>query len=136
MSEKPKANVYINPNAAPAIRDILEEVFPDANRVSAEEMRDAFENAPRPDDKKLGATTMKTKKVFRKFDGFMVNGWDDEMHPDDDGDSLVEGTTCELMHDAVVRVPIPPETSAADAIRLLRKVIVCIERDGLALPWE
>lgn len=62
MSEKPKANVYINPNAAPAICNILEEVLPDANRVSADEMRDIFENAPRPDDKKLGATTMKTDR--------------------------------------------------------------------------
>jgi hypothetical protein len=53
MSEenRTKANVYVNPNAPKWLGDMLGEIFPDANKVSAEEMQTKM-------DKQIGDETM------------------------------------------------------------------------------
>jgi hypothetical protein len=42
---KKKPNIYINPNASPFVRDVLCEIFQDANEISAEEMNDRMHRA-------------------------------------------------------------------------------------------
>jgi hypothetical protein len=42
---KDKPNVYVNPNAPQWLKDMLNEIMPDANKVTMEEMQRKIEDA-------------------------------------------------------------------------------------------
>jgi hypothetical protein len=71
-------------------------------------------------------------KRFRQFDVFTDALADCVMEPDEDGDCIFGGATYELMNGCWdVRCLINPKLNKADAVRSLRKVLECIERDGV-----
>jgi hypothetical protein len=65
----------------------------------------------------------KTPKVFHQFDGWLT----DAVGHDGHGGTTI-GFTWELMSAGDVRVLIPVDTTSADAVKLLREIIGCIER--------
>jgi hypothetical protein len=74
-------------------------------------------------------------KLFYQYDGFIMdpNSHDCVMHPDEDGDCIMGPMTWELMAGADVRVLIPARDKPTPqrAAQILRKIAMCIERDGL-----
>lgn len=71
---------------------------------------------------------------FVQYDGAADQKPDCAQTPDDDGDVVRMGRTTELMHGYPVRVLVKPDTSPADAARLLRKMATTIEAGGLYEP--
>lgn len=69
--------------------------------------------------------------ALRQYDGFLNHFGESVMHPDVDGDCLASTSTLELMR-SDVRVLIKREVSAAEAVRLLHKIALWIERDGIS----
>lgn len=67
---------------------------------------------------------------YTQFDGFIDAKEDSVMHPDEDGDQVMAGTTYELMRfDDGVRVLIPDGIEPAAAARSLAKIADFVERD-------
>ena len=72
----------------------------------------------------------KEPMLFKQYDGFYDENkrWDDITPPDYDGDNITSQKTCELMSGSPeVRVLISPQTKRKDTIRLLLKIVLCLE---------
>jgi len=72
-------------------------------------------------------------KILIQYDGFTNAEADDVMHPDTDGDCIMEGGTVELMWSSSVRVLIEPDTPEDVIIRVLHKIINWIKEDSHAM---
>lgn len=83
--------------------------------------------------KRYADNDRKRVERFHQFDGWRLDGWDDVMRPDDEGDALTGGDvggTYELSASSPpVRVLIHEATSKADAVRLLHKIAGWVEHE-------
>ena len=67
--------------------------------------------------------------LFHQFDGFLNSA--DDLSDVGDGDAIFSGSTYELRNGIDVRIQILDGTTKEDAVRILRKMVESIERDGL-----
>lgn len=81
----------------------------------------------------LAEAAKKTPHKYEQFDGFSDLIEDSVMRPDPEGDTIFSSWCWELRSGGIpVRVQILAGTSKADSIRLLRKILDCIERSNAA----
>jgi hypothetical protein len=81
--------------------------------------------------------SQKSVHQFIQIDGFNLDGRDDALKPDKDGDSLMPCETWELMSSCPpVRILIPAGNPPDKHVvaRLLRKIVAVIERKGHSMP--
>jgi hypothetical protein len=67
--------------------------------------------------------------LFHQFDGFLDSA--DDFSDQGDGDSIFSRSTYELRKGIDVRIQILDGTTKEDAVRILRKMVDWIDRDGL-----
>lgn len=77
--------------------------------------------------------SIREAKLFKQYDGFLdCDQLDDFIKGDEDRDCIMgNSATWELMQGASVRVLIPENTTAIEAVRLLKKITNSIEQNGL-----
>ena len=63
----------------------------------------------------------KEPKRFIQYDGFVLDGWDDVMKPDEQGHAVMALETFELMEGASIRLLVTPHTEKKDVRRIASK---------------
>lgn len=114
------------------VPELADDLFADEPTCAPHPGSLAFRRMPPAEQKKCLLDHYSTREphVFKQYDVFTNMHLADVMRPDDEGDAISGGDTHELMSGAWdVRCLINPRITQGDAVRALRKVLACIERE-------